>query len=391
MCGADARGLHFHSYRLRCARPDRSSAVKRKISRFLLYGLFLSRFITSTVPAQIALGLLAVGTKRVPERLLGYLIVCAGYVGIVVVINPAYAPVSNFLFYFSFVPAFLVMLATRAAESEEFLTARAMKLISLLTFLDAVAMNSFLRPYMWFYPEGHVHGQSMIFGFYNRPAGIAAVTSSSGALAVFMLVLSDWWHPREALTNRRTLWTLATLVLLQSGTGFAMFSAYVLLRVYSQYRSSIQKRGASLVVLAGVVAAIYLTLGISDETAAQWRFSFAYARLVYDIKVEEVIRSTFGNFDTLMLGAQIDATLVGNITTSDFGVLGMLMGIGIVGTVLVLLPPLLFWTRRRSMALPTAFFYACFLHYPALSSPPGAVMYAVFLFMLRSASVKGRG
>jgi hypothetical protein len=62
----------------------------------------------------------------------------------------------------------------------------------------------------------------------------------------------------------------------------------------------------------------------------------------------------------------------------------MVTGIGIIGSVLVLLPPLLFWTARRSMLLPTLAFYLCFFHYPALSSPPGAVMFAVFLFMLWS-------
>ncbi len=368
----------------------RRSAVptlrRATLVRFGLRALFVSRYLTSTVPAQLLLLLLGMVRLRLPGRMLAYIAVSALYVGVVLVQNPQYAPMSNFIFYFSFVPPFLVMMSTRSEGSQEFLDLRAMKVVLVLTALDAVAMSTGLRQYMWFFPEGHSHGQSMIFGFYNRPSGVAAVASSSGALAVFMLVLSDLWHRRETLLNRRLVITLLTLLLLQSGTGFAMFGAYVVLRLVQQYRSRlrVRNRSAGLLILASVVGAIYTTRNLEFEQAAQFRFSLEYARQVYEVKVAQLELTRFGRPATLWLGAQIDPALVGQVTTSDFGVLGMVQGIGIVGTTLILLPPLLFRTGRRSLVLPTVFFYACFLHYPALSSPPGAVIYGAFLWTLWS-------
>lgn len=359
--------------------------MRHRLATIATRALFLSRFLTTTIPAQILLLLVALLRLRMPPRLLAYLAVVAVYVVTVLAINPAHAPISNILFYFSFIPPLLVMLSTRPLDSQEYLTSRAMGLIALVTFADAVAMNTPLRSYMWFFPEGHVHGRSMIFGFYNRPAGIAAVTSSSGALAMFMLVLSDWWQPRQAMTNRRTLWTLVTLVLLQSGTGFVMFGGYVLVRVFRQYRSRVRKRHASLFVLALIAAAVYYTSDVSQEKAAQWRFSPQYAMSILDFKLQQFDLSVFNSAGTLLLGAQIDPARVGNITSSDFAILGMLTGIGALGSLLVLIAPWLFWGGRRSMLFPLLVFYLCFLHYPAMSSPPGAVIFAVFLFMLWAA------
>jgi hypothetical protein len=355
----------------------------KRLSRYAQTALYLSRFLLTTVPAILALLAVWVAKpSRMPTRLALYLLACAGYVATILLLNPARAPISNTLFYFSFLPPFLVMLSARRPGSQEFLSFGFMLFVFIVTLADAVMLNSRLRPYMWFFAVGHVHEVSNVFGFYQRPSGVAGIASSSGAIAVFGLVLSDLWHRHETLINRRMLVTFLTLVVLESGMGFGLFSTYVVTRLVQLHR--VRRRGlfGSVLVLAIVVGAIYAAQSAETEAANELRFSLKYMWLTFDYKLFEVKEATFGGLLTVLLGAQVVPGLDGTITTSDFALLGMVTATGVVGTLLVLSAPLVFPSSLRPLAVPTMFFYLCFLHYPALSSPPGAVLFGVYLYLL---------
>jgi hypothetical protein len=358
--------------------------MHRTLSKLCLKALYFSRFITTTVPAELCLLPLGLPGLRIPVRFIVYLLVCVSYIGVVLFLNPSRDPLSNILFYFSFVPPFLAMMSTRWAGREDFaVTYRFMVFIFAVTVADGIAMNTSLRPYMWFFQEGHAHEVSNIFGFYQRPEGVAGLTSSSAATAVFSLVLSDLRHQTESLVNRRVVIVLLTLIVLESETGFAMFAIYVLVRMYRIFRSRITRKVGSIMVIMAVIGAIYSVQSV--EHANQFRFSVEYARQVLDYKLVEWNASSFGPPSTLIWGAQIDPTLDGLITSSDFAVLGLVTAMGLLGGILVLSAPLVFLGSFRGFFVPTLFFYLCFVHYPALSSPPGAVLFALYLWLLAKA------
>lgn len=178
------------------------------------------------------------------------------------------------------------------------------------------------------------------------------------------------------------LFAVLTLVVLATGTGFVLFVVYF--AAMSAYQASRQRSVFANVFRLATV--MFLSLGAAGGfvTEGFTKFSFDYAYLILGMKVSRVESFTSQGFKELLLGGQVSLVNPVMTTTGDFGYLGMISSIGLLGAALVLGAPLLFARSLRGFIGPTVLFILSFVHYPALSSPPGAVLFALYLYMLAS-------
>lgn len=354
----------------------------RQLGKAGLMVQYFSTFLLTTVPAQLFLFLVFLLKSRAPRKVYVYLAILAGYVVIVLVSNPVTIPMKNMLFYFSFVAPFLVMLSLNHSLNLVVITDGFIAALCLITLALAILVNSPLGGDLWFMPAEHGH-RGLFGGFYQRPLGMAGVASSSAALIVFSLVLNDQTRTEWTLFNKRNVLGMFAVTVIASGTGFMLFVLYLMIRLLANAFSSRRMKFSTKLMITAVV--LMLILGASGTFVIEGfnKFSFAYALLILADKQLALRETTPENLSEVLLGGQVSPVDPTFATASDFGYLSMFNAIGILGSMLVLLPPFLFARSLGAFAVPTIFFFLSFVHYPALSSPPGAVLFATFLYMLR--------
>ena len=347
--------------------------------------LYFSTFVLTTIPAQLLLVSLFLLKPLAPRKVYLYLTICVTYLFCVISINPSDIPLRNLLFYFSFVMPFLVMLSAKDSVNQFVITDGFIAAVCAVTIAEAIIINSPLATHVWFSSvEGDKeHPARALLGLF-RPLGVAGRASSSGALVVFSLVLSDMLRTRWTLFCKRNFFAALTLIVIASGTGFMMFIIYLAIRLSSYFLNA--RRTGLISGLSLTCIFILLLWGASGGLVLEKynRFSFEYAISIIEHKSSLLTSFEAPDFVELLLGGQVSPTNPILATTTDFGYLGMFSAIGALGGMLILSAPLLFFRALRFFAVPTIFFYLCFIHYPALSSPPGAVLFALYLYMLSS-------
>ena len=353
--------------------------------------LYFASYILTTVPAQLLLIFLFLMQPRVPRKVAFYLIFCIIYFVGIIAINPSVIPLRNMFFYFSFVMPFLIMLSTRNRVNYFTITEKFMVVVCTVTVVEAIIINSPLGTNIWFLPANHVHRVLMFNGLYQRPLGISGVASSSAALIVFSLVLSDVFKEKWRFLSKKNILAILALIVLASGTGFVLFMIYLIMKLFSNV-FSIQRMG--LVVKIAVFSFVgVLFLGASSNLFLADgfnKFSFVYVSYIFQNKVMSFESLQLASLVEVLFGGQISQENPVFATASDFGYLSMFNAIGIFGSLLVLSAPLLFSRSIRFFIIPTIFFYMCFLHYPALLSPPGAVLFALYLYILSTHRIINR-
>lgn len=357
----------------------------RQFARFGLIVLYFSTFVLTTVPAQIFLVFSFLLKPRVSRKVFFYLSICAVYLFFVISINPSDIPLRNLLFYFSFVMPFLVMLSVRDSINNFAITNGFMAVICAVTVAEAILVNSPLGTNIWFLPAEHAHRVLFFDGLYQRPLGVAGIASSSGALIVFSLALSDMFQTKWRLFCKKNIVAILALALLASGTGFMLLVVYLITKFSCNIFGAKRMLSGTTIGLSFII--ILLTMGASGgyfTTEGFNKFSFEYANLIIVNKELSLSLLQPTSLVELLLGGQVSQGNPVFATASDFGYLSMFGAIGVVGSMLVLGVPLLFARSLRFFVAPTIIFYLSFIHYPALSSPPGAVLFALYLYMLGS-------
>ncbi len=361
------------------------------MTRLGLAALYFSRFLLTAVPAQLYLAALFLCRPRAPRPLVWYAVTCGAFVVTTVVLGRSLVPLRNAAFYFSFLTPLLAMCAVRRGAARFTAQNGFVIAVCVATLVEALLINTPLGADVWFFPADHPH-RNLIFGagWYQRPSGLTGIASSTAFIVVFSLILADVFDRNWRLLSARNVLATVTLTVLAAGTGFVLFILYLITKV--PIRALAGKR-PHLVSRLSVIAVVLILL--YGATGNLWtnelnKFSFTYVWLIIENKMAMIRELHVPAVQQLLLGGQVSRAAPVLNTASDFGYFGMFHAMGLIGCALVLSAPLVFFRAIPSLAVPTAFVYLSFVHYPSLSSPPGAVLFAFYLFMLHDHTVASR-
>lgn len=364
----------------------------RKSTAFSLLPLYFSRFILTTIPAQLLLILLFLRRPALPPKIYIYLLMVIIYWVTVLLTGYSNIRLQHLLFYFSFIPPLLFMLAMKPnANIQLFITDKFIVVICILTITEAFLVNSPLIDYLYFFPQEGSSERTNFMGFYQRPLGISGNASMTSAILIFSIVLADAKNKifssaisgrgiqgkkkiKKTFDRRMILITICILTL-ASSTGFILLLLYFLIK-YRKY----------FILISALIALLFLGAPppTEDDLVFQ-KISITYVKYIYNHKVNSLIQVfKFENktITSVLFGEQANTSMLHAATSSDFGFLVMYYAIGVLGSVLVLSTPLLFMSSLRAFFIPTIFFYFSFIHYPALLSPPGAVLFSLYIYLM---------
>ncbi len=345
-----------------------------RIERFSLYLIIYAKLIGTTTLGLGFATLLSLRNLFLSEREAWFITAAIGQLLIALVLSASTAPLGNALFYFSFLPVYLLLKAKRPEALILFLQGL---LLLLLVFsaCEFFLLNTPLSRYVWYLPQGHVH-RSMIMNL-QRAQGLAAISSSSGAVSVLCLAL--YTTVAKEKVRYYTAITAATILLLMSGTGFFLFLAYVILRRL-RARSGVTLKVAAvgfLAVVAMISFMVFAAIGLN-------RFTTKYFVEIVVVKATQyAVYSGDITAGSSILGGQADPIHPKLLSSTDFAVMGLFQSMGLVGTILVLLAPFILIGYRKQYWTLLVLCYLSWLHYPALASPIGAVFLGLFLALYR--------
>jgi hypothetical protein len=345
--------------------------------------LYFSRFLLTMVPAQLLLVLLFLRRPSAPARVWVYCAVCIVYVAVVMAITPSAVPLRNAAFFLSFLPPLLLMFSRGSEPARWFTSDRFVIAMCLLTLAETVLVNTSYGADVWFFRASHPH-RNLIFGetpWYQRPSGYASVTSSTAFVLLMSMLLKDGDRGDWKLLSWRHSLVALTLVPLFSGTGFVMFGIYLAIWMIPV---GIRMRRAHLFSIPFV--AIALGALLYGANGGVWsdqlnKFSFHYVGLIVDNKMNMLRDVRERSLLVWLFGRQVNSPPQMS-TMNDFGYFALWDSMGSLGVILVMSAPALFIASWRKMKAATLFYFLSFVHYPALCSPPGAVLLALYIHRL---------
>jgi hypothetical protein len=351
-----------------------------KINRLERLGLNLvlySKLFGTTVIGLGMVSLLAVARKDIKfnSRELLFLVIVLIQLALSLLLSGSLSALSNTLFYYSFIPVYFLLRGKGEDELIKLLKylIYAMFLFTLIEFL---ILNSSLGNYIWYFGEDHTH-RALIIGI-QRAQGLSAISSSSGVISVLCLALYSIDSKINILKFRVIAFT--TIVLLMSGSGFFLLLAYVLLLIFTN-SIGVHRRLISFGIL--IIMAIALLLFF--ENIGVNKFTLTYFVEIYEFKFRQYHNEiTNSGFVEVMLGSQAHSQNSSILTSTDFAIMGLYQGMGIVSTILLVATPILIIGYVSRYRLILILCVVSWLHYPALPSPAGAIFFGIFLALYRS-------
>lgn len=369
--------------------------------------LYFARFLTTTVPAQALLACVFLVKPTLPGKVWAYVLLVACYWATVFALNPSHVPLQNLLFYFSFVTPSIILISSKPSDAGRWIATPFLLSICGLTLLEAIILNSpFASSISYLLPPGWATSteHSLLFGFYQRPLGIAGNASMTSGVLIFSTVLAD--ASRRILPNAaagahqsssaalrddrtpffsyRTVLLTITILALASGTGLGLLILYFISQALARFEWTVGKLALFITIVAITSVIVYGVFNSFNNIEGFNKFGSSYALWILNGKIATVsgaIESHTG-VSALLFGNQVDARKLTPDTSGDFGYGVMYNAIGALGAICVLFAPFVFASSLRKFLAPTIFFYVTFIHYPALLSPPGAVVFSLYLHLL---------
>ena len=371
--------------------------VKNLTYKFILF-LYFSRFILSTVPGQFILFMLFTRRPYLPLRVWFYLLIVTFYWTVVLCFNFSKIPFQHLLFYFSFVPTFLILVSYNPRNLVKLFLNYFGIFILFLTLIEAFLINSSFIKYLYFLPPAGSSEYALSFGLYQRPFGVCGNATMTTCTLVFASALGDTYRklfPQDFISTSKKIPNIFSLnmlilflniVLLMSGTGLILFLIYLFMKCLLEGKFTYYKVFISILVLLFISLFIVSSFTLLDQDVFHKanKFSFTYISYIVLIKYYAVFNDYDPNTTMLvnLLGQNISLNLEKAITSGDFGFIVMHEAIGIIGLMLVLLSPFVFIKSIKHFTVPIVIFYLSFIHYPALLSAPGAINFGILLYLL---------
>ena len=378
----------------------------KKLTTCSLLLLFFSRFILTTIPAQAALLLLFLRKPVLPTKVYIYLLVVIFYWVTVFLTGYSNIQAQHLLFYFSFIPPLLAMFSMKLNTTTSlFIIDKFIIAICMVTILEAFLVNSPLLDYLYFFPPEGSSERVNFLGFYQRPLGIAGNASMTSIVLIFSIVLADAKNQIfssgisepgiqgetkiQIFLDRQTIFLTIAILVLASGTGFILLLLYLFTKLLAKFKLNEKYLVLFISTLAFLALLIFSSILVSEPGVGFDKFSVVYLDFIIKHKIDNVIdvfENQNINIISVLFGQQVNTSMSHASTSSDFGFLTMYSAIGALGSALVLSTPILFMSSLHKFFIPTIFFYLSFIHYPGLLSPPGAVLFSLYIYILNNHS-----
>lgn len=375
----------------RKAAPSARRYYRNDLASALIYSglvaLIFAQYLTTAIPAYLALmmGLLLRRGTKLPSRIVLYL--CAVVLYWLAVLNFAAGKniVTHILFYFGFLIPLIVFASDKRISTAFFVNEKAIIGLCMLILFEAVLFNSPLGPHLYFFPPDGSNERVAMFGFYQRPLGIAGTAPLTAVVLYFLVVLYEQMHGAIKFSTQALVFV--TTLALASGTGFGFLLVYLIVLVFRSRRLSVRHLALGFVYLSILAAALALAFGyvvdLGDLRLSQNfdKFSIGYFVLMYDYKMYVLESFMQGaNWETILFGMQTISSVAA--TTGDTGVLTAANATGVMGAALLFAAPLLYLRAIRRNLVPTLFFGLSFIHYIGLLTPPGQLLLAGYIWLL---------
>ena len=346
-----------------------------------LFLLIFAQYLTTAIPAYLVLmvGLLASPNIKLPPRMMLYVIAVICYWLAVLSYGIGRNLATHLLFYFGFLIPYIVLSSNKRVKRDFFISEKILIGLCVSIIVEAILFNSPVARYLYFFPVDGSENRVALFGFYQRPTGVAGNASMTAGVLFFLSVLVE--RVRGALKIGTQFLVLASTILLASGTGFGLLLLYLVISVFRSGRLNKRTLAQGLFYLMILAFSIAFASGYFGEFDQFDKFSANYFVLMYDYKmavVEEIFRNA--SIQLVLFGHQIIPDFTA--TSGDSGFIIAPYAIGLIGAGLLFVAPLLFPAGVRRNILPTLFFYAAFIHYPGLLTPPGQVLIGCYLCLL---------
>jgi hypothetical protein len=246
------------------------------------------------------------------------------------------------------------------------------RIVVFSVFLETLIINTII-PAPIFY-NGHPHAS--LFVFYFRPLSFGANASMSSVALVCLYYLASKYGSQFPTKTDKILLLAATLLFF-SGTGLAAYLLLILLKNVLEKKINSRR---NIFIIAGALFfflfLIFVMANLDFDTVQ--KFSLQYYFLLYEFKVDQI--NELLNFDTtskFLLGNQLSDVLEN--TTGDFGWLGFLSAMGLLGIILYFFILISFYKGNIFLNPIIFILLIATFHYPAVMSGAGQMIMAFLL------------
>jgi hypothetical protein len=325
------------------------------------YCLIFSKILGTTL-FGVGLFLIRILTSNRRYSLNWYLILIfllSPYIIVALLNNPSSLPsvFSNLLYYFIFLllyPEFSKMSSDELVERIYII----LKINFYFTLVEFVVLQSPMGNKLWYFPMDHPH-RALVLGI-QKSLGLGSLSSVSGFISAYLLILLLEFTAKPS--KKSIFMTIATLIMLMSGTGFFLLIFYYI------YRIIFLGRGRLLYYALPIGIMILMAFsGIN-------KFTITYFLEIIDVKIFQLIEATyFFDPNAIFFGKQIADGSV--LTSGDFGYINAFFGIGVFGLIFLLFLPLVL--LKESKYILFLLTLLSLYHYPSLSGGVGGYAYAL--------------
>ena len=352
---------------------DIQNSGYNKLNKLEKFGLNLIIFAKLLGTTTIGLGwilLLVLKKIKLKKREFVYIVAVIFQLVVSLILSLNTASFHNTLFYFSFLPVYLLFKKKDNKTMIAFLQ-YLMFAMFVFTLIEFVFLNTPLNKYVWYFGPDHVH-RALILNL-QKALGLGTLSSSSGAVAVLCLAL----YSKESQKNQilyNTI-TLSTILLLMSGAGFFLYILYITLLFLNKSKKilhTIVEMSFLLFIFATSIS-FFSKIGIN-------KFTIEYVIAVYENKDQQIEDEHIEKDYTLLFWGEQASSEKSEIKTStDFAINGLFKAMGIFSTFLIILAPILIIGYKKKYTLLLILYLASWVHYPAISSPIGCIYMGLFL------------
>ena len=239
-------------------------------------------------------------------------------------------------------------------------------ILSLSTIIEAILVNTVLPidvlpNYMDSAGNIEFH-KTHILGIYQRVYGFGGNPSITGSILVVMLALQD---SNSKIYNLNYFSTSIAILLTVSGTSYLLYIVYLILKI-SVYKI--------VKILFGMILLYFIPLEYTKILFS--KISFEYIKYLLNYKYIE-LTEYFVDYTTIefIFGNYYDKGVFS--VSSDFGLIGLIKTNGIIGLSIIIIVTVININRHNIASIILMFL--TLLHYPAIFSLPGQIIYAYIL------------
>jgi hypothetical protein len=340
------------------------------LSFLALYATFFSSFISTSLLGLVLVVLIIIlkiqVLKLTPFQTITIFLLFI-YLAISLVLSNDFSVVlKNFRFWLGVI-FYIIYLKILPEEKISNLLFLRVVLISVL--IETLIINTII-PAPIFY-NGHPH--AVLFIFYYRPLSFGGNASMSSSVLVCLYFLVYKYGKIKPQKMDSILLLIATLLFF-SGSGLL---AYLLMLLYKNiFEKKINSKKNLKIILFSLLFLISIIIVMSNlDYEKVPKFSLQYYSFLLDFKIDqykEVMH--FENLQSFLFGNQL--TDLQENTTGDFGWLGFLASMGLIGTILYFVILTSFYKKNIfSNSIFIILFISTF-HYPAAMSGAGQFLTA---------------